>query len=103
MIDRTWTADDEPLWKTVHRRVIIALVVGATWVLCGIVLAAGACVTALAHSGYMPETWPPIWMGALGLVVVELEAHVGLRLSGVPNFYDGRSRSLTPSVRGTAG
>lgn len=62
----------------------------AVWLLSGVVFYVLMALTArwLPLRGFPLKWW---WLGGPAFVVVELIAHVGLALRGLPNFYDGRA------------
>ena len=74
-----------PFSRAVHIGVRVMV-----WFVGGIGLALGMRMTAIALSRFRPGHWPAWWLGGLAFIGIELAAHLGLRLRGRPNFYDGR-------------
>lgn len=62
----------------------------AVWFAAGIGLAAGMGVTAIVLAGFGGVPWPRWWLAGLAFIGIELVAHLGLRLRGLPSFYNGR-------------
>jgi hypothetical protein len=60
------------------------------WFVGGCVLAVGMLVTARLLHRPFPLRWESWWMAGAAFIVVELVAHLGMQLTGRPNFYDGR-------------
>jgi hypothetical protein len=69
------------------------------WFVCGLVLAAGMNLTAMALTGFRAapfsiwsvwSAWGHWWISGLGFIGVELIAHLAMHLRGLPNFYNGR-------------
>ena len=58
----------------------------ATWFAAGCVFGVGMALTASAFS-YRPVPLPRWWLAGIGFIIVELVAHLGLRLRGRPSFY----------------
>lgn len=56
----------------------------------GLWLSATALARASGRGWLVSKTRAAWWVYGLALVGIELVAHVGLRLRGRPNFYDGR-------------
>lgn len=62
----------------------------AVWLLAGVVFyLLMALTTRLLPLRGLPWRW--CWVGGPAFIAVELLAHVGLALRGLPNFYDGRA------------
>jgi len=72
-----------------HRSVQVAARL-ATWLVAGVALYLLMACTALLLSLRFPP-WSFCWLGGPAFIVIELLAHVGLALRGLPNFYDGRA------------
>lgn len=60
----------------------------AVWFVGGMVLALGMCLTATALA--QVRRWPPLWVGGLAFIGLELVAQLALQLRGRPSFYNGR-------------
>ncbi len=59
------------------------------WFVGGTAMALGMSLTATALAGYRPAQWPPLWLGGIAFIAVELIAHLFLQLRGRPSFYNG--------------
>lgn len=62
----------------------------AVWFVGGTILTLGMCLTAMAVGGFRPARWPPLWLGGLAFIGVELVAHLVLQLRRRPSFYNAR-------------
>lgn len=62
----------------------------AVWFVGGIALALGMCLTATVLAPVRPDRWPPLWLGGLAFIGLELVAQLALQLRGRPSFYNGR-------------
>jgi len=62
----------------------------AVWCVAGVVFyLLMALTTRVVPLHHLPWAW--CWIGGPAFVLVELLAHVGLAVRGLPNFYDGRA------------
>ena len=62
----------------------------AVWFVGGIGLALGMCLTAMVLIHFQPARWPPLWLGGLAFIGIELVAQLVLHLRGRPSFFNGR-------------
>jgi hypothetical protein len=60
------------------------------WFAGGVVLAIGMGLTAMESADFRPAHWPPLWVGGLAFIGIELVVHLVLELRGRPSFYNGR-------------
>ena len=59
-----------------------------TWMAGGVVFAAAMHLTGQALGEWRLAAWPPLWIGALGMVGIELIVHAIRRLRGLPGFFE---------------
>ncbi len=59
-----------------------------TWLAGGILFATAMQLTGHALGDARLATWPPLWIGALGMVGIELIVHAIHRLRGLPSFFE---------------
>ena len=59
-----------------------------TWMAGGVLFAMAMHLTGSALGDAYFVTWPPLWLGAVGMIGIELIAHTALRLRGLPSFFD---------------
>jgi hypothetical protein len=62
----------------------------AVWFLGGVLLLLGMKLTAAALPLAAEPRTPPLWLGGVAFIGIELVAQLALQLRGRPSFYNGR-------------